>query len=194
MGLLDDGRPLNQGKSLTIKAGCHDYHVGLMIDALSQLAAQPLGGKGAKGLGRYNLTAMINQACLRPRDRFWDIPVPKIDSAFDNLFVPQPSWSPSTTQQLRKLVAAPYLAPNDWTPRSEAYFVFPLAQGTPGKQCGLAATGDYQPSLRSPWLAANEVVVSSVDGDITVDNCGDYMEALGEQLTDIDLDLLDSFF
>ncbi|WP_419623717.1 hypothetical protein [Thiolapillus sp.] len=70
--------------------------------------------------------------------------------------MPQPSWSPSTTQQLRKLVAAPYLAPNDWTPRSEAYFVFPLAQGTPGKQCGLAATGDYQPSLRSPWLAARE--------------------------------------
>ena len=97
--------------SITIKAGCHDYHVGLMIDALSQLAAQPLGGKGAKGLGRYNLTAMINQACLRPRDRFWDIPVPKIDSAFDNLFVPQPSWSPSTTQQLYKLVAAPYLPP-----------------------------------------------------------------------------------
>ncbi|WP_374729196.1 transposase domain-containing protein, partial [Thiolapillus sp.] len=97
------------------------------------------------------------QACLRPRDRFWDIPVPKIDSAFDNLFVPQPSWSPSTTQQLRKLVAAPYLAPNDWTPRSEAYFVFPLAQGTPGKQCGLAATGVYQPSLRSPCLAAEEI-------------------------------------
>ncbi|WP_419633808.1 hypothetical protein, partial [Thiolapillus sp.] len=95
------------------------------------------------------------QACLRPRDRFWDIPVPKIDSAFDNPLVPQPSWSPSTTQQLRKLVAAPYLAPNDWTPRSEAYFVFPLAQGTPGKQCGLAATGVYQPSLRSPWLAAH---------------------------------------
>ncbi|WP_419616490.1 hypothetical protein, partial [Thiolapillus sp.] len=71
--------------------------------------------------------------------------------------MPQPSWSPSTTQQLRKLVAAPYLAPNDWTPRSEAYFVFPLAQGTPGKQCGLAATGVYQPSLRSPWLAANAV-------------------------------------
>ncbi|WP_419644658.1 hypothetical protein, partial [Thiolapillus sp.] len=57
------------------------------------------------------LTPEQIQACLRPRDRFWDIPVPKIDSAFDNLFVPQPSWSPSTTQQLRKLVAAPYLAP-----------------------------------------------------------------------------------
>ncbi|WP_419593822.1 hypothetical protein, partial [Thiolapillus sp.] len=48
------------------------------------------------------------QACLRPRERFWDIPVPIIDPAFDNLFVPQPSWSPSTTQQLRKLLAAPY--------------------------------------------------------------------------------------
>ena len=96
------------------------------------------------------------QVCLRPRDRFWDIPVPKIDSAFDNLFVPRPSCSPSTTQQLRKLVAPPYLPPNDWTPRSEAYFVFPLAQGTPGKQCGLAATGVYQPSLRSPWLAVHD--------------------------------------
>ncbi|WP_419582066.1 recombinase family protein, partial [Thiolapillus sp.] len=105
----------------------------------------------------------MSQACLRPRDRFWDIPVPKIDSAFDNLFVPQPSWSPSTTQQLRKLVAAPYLPPNDWTPRSEAYFVFPLAQGTPGKQCGLAATGGYQPSLRSPWLAADVLVVWRLD-------------------------------
>ena len=71
--------------------------------------------------------AVRNQACLRPRDRFWDIPVPKIDSAFDNLLVPQTSWSPSTTQQLRKLVAAPYLAPNDWTPRSDAYFASPLA-------------------------------------------------------------------
>ncbi|WP_419622024.1 hypothetical protein, partial [Thiolapillus sp.] len=57
------------------------------------------------------LGGMTLQVCLRPRDRFWDIPVPKIDSAFDNLLVPQPSWSPSTTQQLRKLVAAPYLAP-----------------------------------------------------------------------------------
>ncbi|WP_419634200.1 hypothetical protein, partial [Thiolapillus sp.] len=57
------------------------------------------------------LLTVAMQVCLRPRDRFWDIPVPKIDSAFDNLLVPQPSWSPSTTQQLRKLVAAPYLAP-----------------------------------------------------------------------------------
>ncbi|WP_419605090.1 hypothetical protein [Thiolapillus sp.] len=37
---------------------------------------------------------------------------------------------------------------------------------TTGKQCGLAATGDYQPSLRSPWLAAIDFIpqlpVSSV--------------------------------
>ncbi|WP_419616343.1 IS66 family insertion sequence element accessory protein TnpB, partial [Thiolapillus sp.] len=54
---------------------------------------------------RRDKIKLLYQACLRPRDRFWDIPVPKIDSAFDNLLVPQPSWSPSTTQQLRKLVA-----------------------------------------------------------------------------------------
>ncbi|WP_419633641.1 hypothetical protein [Thiolapillus sp.] len=67
--------------------------------------------QGEKRINRINYEICVLQACLRPRDRFWDIPVPKIDSAFDNLFVPQPSWSPSTTQQLRKLVAAPYWAP-----------------------------------------------------------------------------------
>ncbi|WP_419622323.1 hypothetical protein [Thiolapillus sp.] len=32
---------------------------------------------------------------------------------------------------------------------------------TTGKQCGLAATGVYQPSLRSPWLAAVAVLYGS---------------------------------
>ncbi|WP_419594357.1 hypothetical protein, partial [Thiolapillus sp.] len=50
-------------------------------------------------IGAVSTVCPIDQVCLRPRDRFWDIPVPKIDSAFDNLLVPQPSWSPSTTQQ-----------------------------------------------------------------------------------------------
>ncbi|WP_419653503.1 Tn3 family transposase, partial [Thiolapillus sp.] len=33
-----------------------------------------------------------------------------------------------------------------------------------GKQCGLAATGVYQPSLRSPWLAAyvNTLMIQQV--------------------------------
>ncbi|MBL3590797.1 MAG: hypothetical protein JMN24_13505, partial [gamma proteobacterium endosymbiont of Lamellibrachia anaximandri] len=35
----------------------------------------------------------FKQVSLRPRERFWDIPVPKIDSAFDSLFVPRPSRS-----------------------------------------------------------------------------------------------------
>ncbi|WP_419582152.1 hypothetical protein, partial [Thiolapillus sp.] len=76
-------------------------------------------------------------------------------------------WCPSRPghQALRNNFASSLLLrtwlPYDWTPRSEAYFVFPLAQGTPGKQCGLAATGDYQPSLRSPWLAAVETVHAS---------------------------------
>ncbi|MCP3669492.1 MAG: hypothetical protein GY814_03460 [Gammaproteobacteria bacterium] len=40
------------------------------------------------------------------------------------------------------------------TPCSDACFASPLALRTPGKQCGLTATGVYQPSLRSPWLEA----------------------------------------
>ncbi len=75
-------------------------------------------------------------------------------------------WCPSRPghQALRNNFASSLLLrtwlPYDWTPRSEAYFVFPLAQGTPGKQCGLAATGVYQPSLRSPWLAAKATSLS----------------------------------
>ncbi|WP_305800583.1 hypothetical protein, partial [Thiolapillus sp.] len=67
-------------------------HQKALLDLLDDYARDPMGG--GKGLSSRV------QACLRPRERFWDIPVPKIDSAFDNLFVPQPSWSPSTTQQL----------------------------------------------------------------------------------------------
>ena len=45
---------------------------------------------------------------------------------------------------------------NGWTPRSDAIFVSPLARKrTSGKQSRLAATGDYAPSLRSPWRAAD---------------------------------------
>ncbi|WP_419588129.1 hypothetical protein [Thiolapillus sp.] len=51
--------------------------------------------------------------------------------------MPQPSWSPSTTQQLRKLVAAPYLSPNDWTPRSNAYFA---SLSMAGSECCLKTT------------------------------------------------------
>ncbi|WP_419634598.1 hypothetical protein, partial [Thiolapillus sp.] len=144
--------------------GAHSIRGRAFVCVCQLLGISPLGAPStviSKLASVADGFRRIPQACLRPRDRFWDIPVPKIDSAFDNLLVPQPSWSPSTTQQLRKLVAAPYLAPNDWTPRSEAYFVFPLAQGTPGKQCGLAATGVYQPSLRSPWLAATVSAISA---------------------------------
>ena len=41
--------------------------------------------------------------------------------------------------------------------------LFPLRRfATPGKQCALIASGDYQPSLRSPWPAAE--VAGVVDG------------------------------
>ncbi|WP_293886006.1 hypothetical protein [Thiolapillus sp.] len=78
-------------------------------------------------------------------------------------------WCPSRSghQALRNNFASSLLLrtwlPYDWTPRSEAYFVFLLAQGTPGKQCGLAAAGDYLPSLRSPCLAANARTVEDIE-------------------------------
>ncbi|WP_419582538.1 hypothetical protein, partial [Thiolapillus sp.] len=37
------------------------------------------------------------------------------------------------------------------------------AMRTTGKQCSLAATGDCQPSLRSPWLAATAQLLREVD-------------------------------
>ncbi|WP_294106928.1 hypothetical protein, partial [Thiolapillus sp.] len=74
--------------------------------------------------------------------------------------------------------------PYDWTPRSEAYFVFPLAQGTPGKQCGLAATGVYQPSLRSPWLAADARQEARQEAQ-RADNIGKRVEGLLDEIADL---------
>ncbi|WP_419617688.1 IS66 family transposase, partial [Thiolapillus sp.] len=82
--------------------------------------------------------------------------------------------------------------------RSEAYFVFPLAQGTPGKQCGLAATGVYQPSLRSPWLAApaqarvieywqEKAVFDTPEGEITVKVAARPIHPLGKCLASVQL-------
>ena len=96
--------------------------------------------------------------------------------------VPQPSWSPSTTQQLQtsslllrtwlpmtgRRVWIAYLWHREADRRQGSrlailafyvrYMEVPFynsgAMRTTGKQCGLAATGVYQPSLRSPWLAA----------------------------------------
>jgi hypothetical protein len=44
------------------------------------------------------------------------------------------------------------------------YLLHPCNRGagrTTGKQCGLAASEDYQPSLHSPWLAAKEMRASA---------------------------------
>ncbi len=69
-------------------------------------------------------------------------------------------WHYATTSQARcRSVAS---SRDDWTPCSEAYFASPLARGTTGKQCGLTATGVYQPSLCSPWLAARDKISISL--------------------------------
>ncbi|MBL3618443.1 MAG: efflux RND transporter permease subunit, partial [gamma proteobacterium endosymbiont of Lamellibrachia anaximandri] len=48
---------------------------------------------GIETIQSSSLAGVSVQVSLRPRERFWDIPVPKIDSAFDSLFVPRPSRS-----------------------------------------------------------------------------------------------------
>ncbi len=85
-GLRSDSFHIGQGFVLT---------VGQLICRMRQCNPIKIYANHAKSSLAGNL--VNKQACLRPRDRFWDIPVPKIDSAFDNLFVPQPSWSPSAT-------------------------------------------------------------------------------------------------
>ncbi len=97
------------------------------------------------------------QASLRSRERFWDIRVPKIDSIFDNSLVPRPSWSPGVPPQHRKLVAATHRSPIWLDAAFGCSLGIPFgAFGTSGIPCRLAATGDYPPSLRSPWRAASE--------------------------------------
>ena len=60
----------------------------------------------------------------------------------------QPAFRHNIASSLRLHTGLPY----DWTPRSDA----PLgAFGTSGIPCRLAATGDYPPSLHSPWRAAD---------------------------------------
>ncbi|MEG7524635.1 MAG: hypothetical protein M3H12_16330, partial [Chromatiales bacterium] len=60
-------------------------HTDIHEEGTSILNASNLGHQlGFNNLKRHKRF----QVSLRPRDRFWDIPVPKIDSAFDNLLVP----------------------------------------------------------------------------------------------------------
>ena len=76
---LEDGTPVKPSFQL-LKERVEDYTpewaediTGIPAETIRRLAYE------------MGVTARDQkQACLRPRDRFWDIPVPKIDSAFDN--------------------------------------------------------------------------------------------------------------
>ncbi|WP_293715843.1 hypothetical protein [Thiolapillus sp.] len=50
--------------------------------------------------------------CLRPRVRSWDIPVPKIDSAFDNLFVPSRPSHQALRNNFANCSSVPYFSRN----------------------------------------------------------------------------------
>ena len=53
---------------------------------------------------------------------------------------------------------------------------------TTGKQCGLAATGGYQPSLRSPWLAAEDLRLANVTPHVA-QNTTNRSSAIDERTT-----------
>ncbi len=56
---------------------------------------------------------------------------------------------------------------------------------TTGKQCGLAATGVYQPSLRSPWLAADDARQEARQEAQRADNIGKRVEGLLDEIADL---------
>ncbi len=109
-----------------------------------------------KGLGKNRLPQFCNKRVFGLVIDFGTSQSPKSTRPLTTYWCPSRPGHPALRNNFASSLLLRTWLPYDWTPRSEAYFVFPLAQGTPGKQCGLAATGVYQPSLRSPWLAASD--------------------------------------
>ena len=92
-----------------------------------------------------------------PRERFWDIPVPKIDSPTRQPLCP---GRPAVGAGLDQHTPSPTPPTNGLTACRMSLQIFSAATGnTPLRHCenppGPTPTGDYQPSLRSPWLAAS---------------------------------------
>ncbi|MBL3619534.1 MAG: TetR/AcrR family transcriptional regulator, partial [gamma proteobacterium endosymbiont of Lamellibrachia anaximandri] len=105
------GDPVTQLKDCLIKAGEQlnekDIRLGCPLNNLAQEMSPIDQGFRERTDVMYKLwlqtissalqngqqLGKVRQVSLRPRERFWDIPVPKIDSAFDSLFVPRPSRS-----------------------------------------------------------------------------------------------------
>ncbi|MBL3589277.1 MAG: type VI secretion system baseplate subunit TssK, partial [gamma proteobacterium endosymbiont of Lamellibrachia anaximandri] len=101
-GVLPDGTPFDiPGEDtpppiLEIPENTHDTLIHLALPARRQGAVEADRNDIPEVLARFlprEQEVDDSQVSLRPRERFWDIPVPKIDSAFDSLFVPRPSRS-----------------------------------------------------------------------------------------------------
>ena len=108
------------------------------------------------------------QASLRSRDACWDIPVPKTHAIFDDHRCPGRPASVALRHTMAALgtgyASHPQMAARDC--RMPTLFP-PLARKrTSGKPCGPIATGDYRPSLRSPWPAAIVIYRKSVPIDL----------------------------
>ena len=96
--------------------------------------------------------------------------------------VPRPSRSPTLRHSIASL-AAGFVASSrdDWTPRSDAIFASPLAQGTAGNQYRLWLPRTTGPRIRSPWLAAKED--RALRTETTINNTRDF--AIGRRLQNL---------
>ncbi|WP_293675116.1 hypothetical protein [Thiolapillus sp.] len=78
------------------------------------------------------LHLLRDQACLRPRDRFWDIPAPKSTRPLTTYLCPSRPGHPALRNNFASSLLLRTWLPYDWTPRSEAYFVaLPLIEWAP---------------------------------------------------------------
>ena len=105
----------------------------------------------------------LTPGCLRSRYTFWDIQVPKTHSIFDNFLCPDRPASVATPDSL---VGEPSVTTpaNGLTACRDALCIgpplvagFPIPPPTPAPRPRPTPIGDYQPSLRSPWLAAMDL-------------------------------------
>ncbi len=92
-----------------------------------------------------------------PRERFWDIPAPKLDPPTRQPLCP---GHPAVGAGLDQHTPSPTPPTNGLMACRMSLQIFSAATGnTPHRHCenppGPTPTGDYQPSLRSPWLAAS---------------------------------------
>ena len=123
----------------------------------------PLGRSFASRIS-IRVLPSLQPECRRARDTFWDIPVPKMTALGDSLVSPGSPCvrgaTPTSSQARCRLRTTPT---NGLTVCRMRLHMPSIGSGTfgpcanSGHTHAPTPTGDYAPSLRSPWRAAHVV-------------------------------------